>query len=304
MAPVAPVLYLLGPEREAKLVLRLLATLCRRSVSLADVDITALLSLPEGLNVTFLINQRELSKNVRKFLMASGDRYFHAARGNNNLHTCGARAISTRAELTSGSGVRVVLSPTTARLPLLSDARQQSLFLDFQSKLLRYRELYWRQVRDAKPEFESSVGPTDEELCAWLAPLLDSADLRKPVMEYFLQSARSVAADDMTNELCLAAEAALFFCCRENTDHFFVAELAETINNLLQGRHELRSVTDKKAGMLLRELGIPSRRTAKGFKVSLTQAVREQIQAVARAYLAASVVDGVMRCRYSPAQSV
>ena len=95
-----------------------------------------------------------------------------------------------------------------------------------------------------------------------------------------------------------------FSATGKNADHFFVGELADTINNLLQGRHELRSVTDKKAGMLLRELGIPSRRMAKGFKVSLTQAVREQIQAVARAYLAASVVDGVMRCSYSPAQSV
>ena len=113
-----------------------------------------------------------------------------------------------------------------------------------------------------------------------------------------------MASDDMATELCLAAEAALFLCHRSNADHFFVAELAETVNNLLQGRHELRSVTDKKAGMLLRELGIPSRRTAKGFKVSLTEAVRGQIHAVARAYLAASVVDGVMRCSHSPAHSV
>ena len=144
---------------------------------------------------------------------------------------------------------------------------------------------------------------TSDEVCTWLAPLSDAADVRKPVLEYFLQRSESVAADDMTNELCLAAEAALFLCHRKNADHFFVAELAETINNLLQGRHELRSVTDKKAGMLLRELGIPSRRTAKGFKVSLTQAVREQIQAVARAYLAASVVDEVMHCTYSPGQN-
>ena len=108
----------------------------------------------------------------------------------------------------------------------------------------------------------------------------------------------------MADELCVAAEAALFLCHRKNADHFFVGELAETINNLLQGRHELPTVTDKKAGMLLRELGIPSRRTAKGFKVSLTEAVRDQIHAMARAYLAASVVDGVMHCSYSRAQRV
>ena len=87
-----------GSEGEARLVLRLLATLCRRSALLADIDLAALRSLPEGLNATLLIGQRDLSKNVRKFLLASGDRHFHVARGNNNLHTCGAKAISTRGE--------------------------------------------------------------------------------------------------------------------------------------------------------------------------------------------------------------
>ena len=115
--PVAPVLLLLGPEGEARRVLQLLATLCRRPALLADIDLTAVRSLPEEMNVTLLINQRELSKKVRKFLMASGDRYFHVAQGHNCLHTCGAKAISSRAESTNAAGIRVVLSPTTGQIP-------------------------------------------------------------------------------------------------------------------------------------------------------------------------------------------
>jgi hypothetical protein len=198
----------------------------------------------------------------------------------------------------------VVFSPTIAQLPAFSDAQQKALSDDFQAKLLRYREVYWSQVRDAKPDVEGALAATRDELSAWLAPLLDSADLQKPVVEYFLQRTRSVEADHMTDELSVAAEAALFFCHRENTRQFFVGELAETINRLLQGRHELGGLTDKKAGMLLRELGIQSRRVVRGFKVSLTDQVRDQIHAVARAYRAASVMDGVARCSHCAAQSV
>ena len=39
--PVAPVLYLLGPENEASLMLRLLGCLCRRPVLLGDIDMAA-----------------------------------------------------------------------------------------------------------------------------------------------------------------------------------------------------------------------------------------------------------------------
>ena len=167
--PIAPVLYLLGSEKEAKLVLRLLSTLCRRSLLLADIDVAALRTLPEGLNVTLLLSQRDLSKRVRKFLLASVDRHFHAAQGNNNLETCGARAISTSVNSTGGDGVRVVLSPTVGPLPVLSDAEQLDLSLDFQSKLLRYREVYWRRIRDAKPSDDGLLHASRDEVHTWVA---------------------------------------------------------------------------------------------------------------------------------------
>ena len=246
--PVAPVLLLLGPEGEARRVLQLLATLCRRPALLADIDLTAVRSLPEEMNVTLLINQRELSKNVRKFLMASGDRFFHVAQGHNCLHTCGAKAISSRADSTNAAGIRVVLSPTTGQIPVLSDAEQKRMFDKFQPQLLRYRELYWWKVRNSQPDVAPSMAAVRDEVCGWLAPLLDSSDLQKPVLEYFSQRGRGVVADRLTDELCVAAEAALFFCHRENTHEFFVGELADRINQLLQGRHELGDLTDKKVG--------------------------------------------------------
>ncbi len=55
--PVAPVLYLFGPDGAVSQVLRLLGCLCRRPVLLGDVDFEGLATLPNRLGATLLINQ-------------------------------------------------------------------------------------------------------------------------------------------------------------------------------------------------------------------------------------------------------
>jgi hypothetical protein len=69
---------------------------------------------------------------------------------------------------------------------------------------------------------------------------------------------------------------------------------------LLKGRHEGRLLTDKKAGLLLRDLGISGHRVIKGYKILLTESVREKIHGVARAYRVSSLQDGVARCSHCP----
>ena len=107
--PVAPILYLLGPNYEAGSVLRLLGSLCRRPILLGDIDIAALGTLPSQLEPTLLINQRNLARPVARFLMASNNRYFCIARGGSELHAYGAKAFSADPEFENGAGVRVNL---------------------------------------------------------------------------------------------------------------------------------------------------------------------------------------------------
>ncbi len=64
--PVAPVLHLLGPDNEARLVLRLLACISRRPVLLSDIDVPALATLPGQLDPTLLIGQRNLPRSVMR----------------------------------------------------------------------------------------------------------------------------------------------------------------------------------------------------------------------------------------------
>jgi hypothetical protein len=94
----------------------------------------------------------------------------------------------------------------------------------------------------------------------------------------------------------VVTEAVLFFCHKENTEDVFVGELAGCVNALLEGRHEDRTLTGKKVGLLLRAVGIHGERVVKGYRIELTESVRQQIHRVARAYHVLSAQDGVASC--------
>jgi hypothetical protein len=299
--PVAPVLYLLGPDNEARLVLRLMGCLSRRSVLLGDVNVSALATLQEGLNPTLLICERNLPRAVRRILLSSNSRYFRIARGNGQFHAYGAKAFSVSREPVNKPGMRISLSPALDPLPPLSDADEEDAAHDLHAKLLRYRILHYARVCNAQPDTRNFAPAMRDEAQAWLAPICDCPGLLESVKRSLLQRSRELEEDQFSDDRCLCAEAALFFCHRANTEHFFVGDLAKKVNHLLEGRHEERVVTDKMVGALLRELGIRARRVTAGYKVSLTDTVRQQIHGIARDYQVFASQDGIARCQDCPA---
>jgi hypothetical protein len=110
--PLAPLLYLLGPDNEAALALRLMGCFCRRAILLCDVDIAALGTLPRDLCPTLLVNQRDLGRRLTRVLFAANNRHFAIARGKDEIHAYGAKAFASVPEFADGAGVRVSLSPT------------------------------------------------------------------------------------------------------------------------------------------------------------------------------------------------
>ena len=96
----------------------------------------------------------------------------------------------------------------------------------------------------------------------------------------------------------MVVEAALFFCHKPDAGYFFVGELAGKINDLLQGRHEESKLSAKKVGLVLRELGIYGDRVAEGYKIVLTDVLKERVHQLAADYRVLSLEDGVRRCGY------
>jgi hypothetical protein len=293
---VAPLLYLLGPDNEATLLLRLVGCLCRRPILLSDIDVAALGTLPRNLDPTLLVNQRDLGRRVTRVLLASNDRHFSIAHGKGAIYAYGAKAFASVPEFANETGVRVSLSPAQEPLPTLTDAHERQIANDFHTKLLRFRMVNYQRVCDAQLDTRVFVPSMREEVRAWLAPIRDCPDLYKVVSNFLLQQSREAEGDQMTDDRCVVAEAALFFCHRPDTDHFFVGELAEIVNTLLTGRHADRVLSDKKVGSMLRALGIHGERVVKGYKVLLTDATRERIHRIAEAYQVLPTKDGVARC--------
>lgn len=293
---VTPMLHLLGPDGEVTRVLRLLNCLCRRPILLSDFDVAALSSLPSNLDPTLLVNQHSLGRRLTRILLGSNDRHFRVARGKSQIYAHGPKAFASIPEFANGAGVRISIPPVQEVLPILTDAEEVKIAADLQAKLLRYRMCDHGRVSQVQLDTGDFVPAMREEVHAWLAPISDCPDLYKIVSNFLLQQSREAEGERMSDDRCVVAEAALFFCHRSDTDHFFVGELAETVKTLLIGRHEDRVLSDKKVGSLLRALGIHGERVVKGYRVSLTNTVRERIHGIAKAYRVMSTTDGVARC--------
>ncbi|MDP9159843.1 MAG: hypothetical protein M3O09_06385 [Acidobacteriota bacterium] len=298
--PVAPLLYLLGPENEACQLLRLLECLCRRPILLSDVDIAALRTLPNNLNPTLLCSQRHLTRCVMQVVLASKNRHFHVARGENELHVYGAKAFSIGPGFDNDTCVRASLSPAQNLVQNITDEDKEKFADDFQAKLLRYRFINYQRVRDSRPDAQEFVPAMRDQVHTWLAPLCDCPNLQKSVRSSLLQLNRENVSHRLIDARSLVAEAALFYCHKKdkNADFFLIGELAECVNVLLKGRHEDQELTAKKVGLVLRSLGICGERVVEGYRVMLSENVRAQIHGIARAYQVPPALDGVKRCSH------
>jgi len=296
--PLAPVLVLVGPESEVSQILRLLGCTCRRSLLLGDVDMAALATLPAQLAPTLLLDQRGLRPGVTRVLLASRNRHFRVARGKRFLELYGAKVFTADAGSMAAPGIEVCISPSAHPRPLLTEAAEEEIATDLQAKLLRYRMVNHRRVRNAKVDCEKFFPMTCEEAHAWLAPLCDCPDLRDTISDYLLEISQEAAGHRFTDLRCVVSEGALSFCHEPDRQQFFIRELAERTNALLKGRHAETELTDKKVGSVLRDLGIRGQRVTAGYKVLLSEAIRERIHSIARSYQVLSIQDGVVRCQH------
>jgi hypothetical protein len=196
-------------------------------------------------------------------------------------------------------GLKASLSPAQDPPPFLTDAEEQVIARSFQSRLLRYRMVHYERVCGSQIDYKAFVPEMRDQAHAWLAPICDCPELTNSVFEEMLRQSREVAGDRFFDPKCVVAEAALLFCHKRDTSRFFISEIAEKVNVLLKGRHEESIMSAKRAGLVLRELGLHGERVAEGYKITLNDVMRERIHRLASDYQVLSV-DGVRRCRHCP----
>src|ERR1019366_369273 len=154
---------------------------------LGDIDLGGLATLPSGLGATLLLNQKNLGRSVRRILLASTRRHFCVLRGVGRLDLYGARAFHCEEFPLERHGLTVSLTPAQDPPPLLADAAEQRISQEFQAKLLRYRMVHHRDVRNYKIDYKALVPEMQQEAHTWVAPNCDCSDLRKSVFDDILR---------------------------------------------------------------------------------------------------------------------
>jgi hypothetical protein len=292
----APVLHLTGSGARVHLITRLLACACRRPILLGRLDLSALSTLPKGLEATLLIHDEKLSNNLARTLDASRNRDLSIPFGRNWIHAYGAKVLFSDSMSVKASELRIHLAPTAGALPELKEDVEEAIAADFQAKLLRYRLEYLNRVRDSNFDYSNFSPDVQDNARALLTPLGDCNELRESVLTSLRFQNKEVAGARFTDLDCLVVEAALAFCHDPSKEVVFVQEMADVVNAILSGRHEDQTATSKAVGQTLRGLGLAAERVTRGYRIDLTNNNREKIHRLAREHDVPSIRDGVERC--------
>jgi hypothetical protein len=294
--PSAPILYLSGSEEATSQVLRVLACFCRRPALLAAVDFSGLSTMPNRLAATLLINQRGLGRRVAHILSVSNRRHFDLIHGKTRLDLYGPKAFLS--EGSAERGLTVLVPPPRGSLLVMKDLEEALIAQDLQSKLLRYRMLYYDKVREVSVDTSTIVPDMQQVAQSWLAPIVDFPEFADEVHGEILRRSEESASSRFVDFTSVVIEAAFFLGHQSPLKYFQVGELAQVANDILRGRHGEAELSDKRAGSILREVGIYGIRVATGYRVTLNEAVRRRIHELAVDYSIPTLDDIKVRCDY------
>ena len=146
---MAPGLAIVGPARSAGVqALKLLRSLCRRSLLLAEPSYASLLTLPLQLSPTLLMNQPVLSRPVRSFLRSSNRRGLYTVKGGKMLDVCCPKAayfgMDEIPQDLASVMIQVPLPSVTARV---ESGALHDIAAEVQGKMLAYRLANYSRVQ-------------------------------------------------------------------------------------------------------------------------------------------------------------
>jgi len=292
----APCLHLTGSNARVTMVMRLLACVCRRPILLGRLDLSALHTLPKGLDPTLLIYEEKINKNVARLLETSRNRELAIPFGKSWIHAYGTRVFFSDPMTVDTSALRIHLAPTTGALPELRDNAEKAIAFEFQAKLLRCRLIHFTTVQNSHFDCSGFVPDMQDGVRALISPLFDCGDFRGSVLSSLQSRNKERAGSRFTDLDCLVIESALAFCHDASVQEFFVRDIAETANAILQGRNEDCTITTKAVGQALRGLSLFPVRVRDGYHLVLTNSIREKIHRLAEEYNVPSVDEGTRRC--------
>jgi hypothetical protein len=297
---VAPCLSISGPHSEAMYLLRLLGCLVRHPLRLAEVTRAGLCSLPNNLQVTYLICQEPISRSTRTLLNASNNPGAHLSwkGGLANIYSPKAIYVGTGFAFRKDgdSSLHIHLTPSRSHLPILNANAQRMITDEFQGKMQAYRFRNINRVRDSQfnvPGLASGSRILSQTLGACI---VDAPEIQAGLEPLLQDQEEQARASRWTDLECVAIEAALYHSHVEMAGRTYIGKLTKTAHEILVFRGEKTPLSPEEIGRVLRRLGLVPRRDSSGSALVFTDQMRKRIHELARDYGVAAAQQGIAMC--------
>lgn len=278
-----PLLHLTGPERPVVRLLRILQSLCRKSLMVSELT----RFLPFSLQPTLIAYAPILSTKHQAWWRASNHVGVFVPEGGGKFRnfTC-AKAVYAGDQEDSPDGwgpdaLRLKLLPTLQPLRKWSESEEQELAALYQPQLLMFRLRNFPRVQEAMSAPRGTA--VKSELARnLLASGPDAPEIVNAVTPWFVAYEDKLSARRSTDPKAIIVEA--LWGPAHELPQFPVSEITNRVNATLESRDQIDLYTEKEIGWKLRQMGIPRRPNGKGRVVSLSSEVRRRLHVLAHQF--------------------
>lgn len=307
---VAPFLFITAPLGTPRAqLLRLLSSLCRRPLMLAEVT-PAVLSSFASLKPTLLLDEPNLSGRIVRLLYATNIHGRFVLRKERVVDAFCAKVICSQEPLCdaplAGQALQITLSPAGRDVPFLADSLCERITDEFQSKLLHYRLTNLGKIRIPPIDVSQLTAPMQDLARSLASCVADDEELQHGVVRLLRERDQGVHLNLSTELRSVVLEALLFCCHCEGRSHVLAGELADIVNTIWERRAAGRHATPESVGWKLRTLDLRTEPIdGAGHGLRLSEAVRARIHGLARGYrvpLRPTAQEGCPHCKAAGAK--
>jgi hypothetical protein len=291
-SPVAVYLWVSGPLTSGKsTLLRLLAALCRRGVLAGDLSPGAIYRLSSTISPTLLIDEFDPGRDGRSrellgLLRMGNTPGVHVARANGVYEAFGPKVICSRfappdAALASRC-LNIPMWPSGNGIRALDQAALAEIKNENQAQLLGFRLQYYRRpLKTFFPQL-ADLSPRIRQIGQALLATFPGDQVAEDGIHRLLREHDGEAKLRRRGEPEWAVGCGLLWDVHR-TETITMGSLAATANDLLASAGESYTLTPRRVGEIVRNLGLSTEQLGnRGRGLRLTMATKEKVHQLAR----------------------
>lgn len=299
--PSAPWLSIRGLDPSPAInLLRLLGSVCRRALLLADITPRTLRSLPLTLRPTLLISQPDMSRRMDALMRASNYRGFYIPGANGTIldaYFPRATFIGTgEADNSGDTALQISLEPAQFIPPNLNERCLEQIASELQPQLLMYRLRNWQKVQGSDFDCAGFDFRTRQLARILGACVPDDVELTENLVTLLGPQDEDSRTRSDTDVLAVVTEVVLAYLHSSELTEAPVAKICKDTNVILRIRGELHEYSPVEIGWRLRALGIRRHRSSKNHVVVLSRDLSRRVHHLAQLYGVASVKRECPEC--------